>query len=810
MENLIRDIRYGVRVLRNKPGFAIVAILTLALGIGANTAIFSVVNGVLLRPLPYTDPDALVMVWHDYTRIDGPIDEWASPDNFFDWRDQNEVFDGMFALDGAGPTLTGLDEPEMLRGAAASWDAFAIMGVRPLHGRGFLPEEDGANAEPVVVLGYDLWQRRFSGDPAVVGTAITLDGVPNTVVGIMPQGFAFPIVPGADVFLPLGIDATNACGRGCVTLRAIARMKDGVSLELAQANMDAVAARLEAEYPAANNGVGIWLEPVHERIVGPVRAGLWMLLGAVGFVLLIACANVANLMLTRASGRHREVAIRVAIGAGSAQIFRQMLTESLLLATAGGGLGLLVAMWGVDLLISLMPSGAPRFDQVTVDGTAFLFTLGITGATGLLFGVVPALRAARPQLNASLKDGSLGAGAGQGSSRLRGALVVAEVALALTLLIGGGLMLRSFATLSNVDPGFDADNVLTQQLFLPPASYADGTAIMGFVDEVIDRTRALPGVVDAGVTYTLPLAGQDADTGFLIEGAAPVPEGGRNPVTWFRPATPGYLAAMKMRLVRGRWLQDADHAEAPLVVMINEASARRYWPETEPVGGRIAFGRDEAGELVWRQVVGIAEDTKHFGLDQGERPAMYIPFHQAPRAFMSLVIRTTGDPMQLARSVQAEVWEIDTDLAVTGVASMNEVISRTVAVPRLLMSVLAVFAGAAMILAAIGIYGVISYGVAQRTREIGVRIALGAKRADVLRLVVGGGMALMSGGIVLGLAASLMLSRFLESLLFEVGARDPVTFVMVPVGLTLVALVACYIPARRAARVDPIVALRYE
>ncbi len=810
MENLIRDIRYGVRVLGNKPGFAVVAILTLALGIGANTAIFSVVNGVLLRPLPYADPDALVMVWHDFTRIDGPIDEWASPDNFFDWRDQNEVFDGMFALGGAGPTLTGIDEPEMLSGAAASWDAFDIIGVRPEHGRGFLPEEDANNAEPVVVLGHGLWQRRFGGDPAVVGTAITLDGVPTTVVGIMPEGFAFPIVSGADVFLPLGIDATNACGRGCVTLRAIARMKDGVSLEQAQANMDAVAARLEAEYPAANNGVGIWLEPVHERIVGPVRAGLWMLLGAVGFVLLIACANVANLMLARASGRHREVAIRVAIGAGSSHIFRQMLTESLLLAAAGGGLGLLVAMWGVDLLILLMPAGAPRLDQVTVDATAFLFALGTAAATGLLFGVVPALRATRPNLNESLKDGSQGAGAGQGGSRLRGALVIAEVALALTLLIGGGLMLRSFVTLINVDPGFDADNVLTQQLFLPPATYADGTAIMGFVDEVIDRSLALPGVVDAGVIYTLPLAGQDEDTGFLIEGMAPAPEGERNPVTWFRPVTPGYPAAMKMRLVRGRWLQDADHTAAPLVVMINEASARRYWTDTEPVGSRVTLGRDDAGEWVWREVVGIAEDTKHFGLDQGERPAMYIPFHQAPRAFMNLVLRTTGDPMQLARSVQAEVWEIDADLAVTSVASMNDVISGTVAVPRLLMSVLAAFAGAAMILAAIGIYGVMSYGVAQRIPEIGVRMALGAKSTDVLRLVVGRGMALMFAGIVLGLAASLVLSRFLESLLFEVGAHDPLTFVLVPIILTVVALVACYVPALRASRVDPIVALRYE
>ena len=810
MENLIQDIRYGIRALRTRPGFTFVAVVTLALGIGANTAIFSVVNGVLLRPLPYENPDALVMVWHDFTRIDGPIDEWASPDNFFDWRDQNDVFDGMFALGGIGPTLTGLDEPEMLSGATVSWNAFEIMGVRPDHGRGFLPEEDTANADPVVVLGHDLWQRRFNGDPAVVGTAIILDGVPNTVVGVMPEGFAFPIVSGGDIFAPLRTDATNACGRGCVTLRVIARMENGVSLEQAQANMDAIAVQLEAEYPRANSGVGVWIEPLHERIVGPVRAGLWVLLGAVGLVLLIACVNVANLLLARASGRHREVAIRVAIGAGSSRIFRQMLTESLLLAIAGGALGLVVGMWGVDLLVSLMPAGAPRFDQVTVDTSALLFTFGVAAATGLLFGVLPALRAARPQLSESLKDGSQGAGAGHGSLRLRGALVVAEVALAMTLLIVGGLMVRSFVTLTSVDPGFDASNVLTQQLFLPPTSYADNASVIAFTDEMLERARALPGVVDAGVIFTLPMANQDSDTGFLIEGMAPAAEGERNPVTWFRPVTPGYSAAMKMRLAAGRWLEETDHGEAPLAVMINEAAARRYWSEIEPVGSRITFGRDDAGEFIWREVVGIAEDTKHFGLDEEERPAMYVPFAQAPRRFMNLVMRTTSDPMQLARSVQAEIWEIDSSLAVTGVSSMRDVVSGTVAVPRLFMSVLAAFAGSAMMLAAIGIYGVMSYSVVQRTREIGVRIALGAEAGDVVRLVVGRGMALMLCGVAIGLVAALAVSRFLDSLLFGVGARDPLTFLLVPIGLIVVAVVACYVPALRACRIDPIIALRYE
>jgi len=804
MENLLHDIRYGFRVLRNRPGFTIVAVLTLALGIGANTAIFSVVNGVLLRPLPYADPDSLVMVWQDHTRIEGPIDEWASPDNFFDWRDNNDVFSGVIVLGGFGPTLTGDDDPEMLSGARVSHNAFEVMGVEPVAGRGFLPGDDTATSAPVVVLGYELWQRRFDGDEAVVGTTLTLDGAPATVVGVMPPDFAFPIVAGRDIFAPSRLDASNSCGRGCVTLRVIARLEDGVLLETAQANMDTIAAGLEAEYPGANSGVGVFLEPLHERIIGPFRAGLWMLLGAVGFVLLIACANVANLMLARATGRRREVAIRVAIGAGQRRIFRQMLTESLLLAFAGGGLGLLVALWGVDLLGSLVPDGMARFDQIGLDPTALLFTLLVAVATGVTFGIIPALKASKPQLNESLKEGGA-AGAGQGGLRLRALLVVAEVALAVTLLIGGGLLVRSFVSLINVDPGFDADNLLTQQLFLPRASYGEPAQIISFVDELVERAESLPGVTGAGVISTLPLSGNNSDAGFLIEGTPRPQEGERSPVAWYRPVTTGYFSTMKMRLVGGRLFTRADQREAPLVAVINEAAARRYWGNDDPIGTRITFGGDE-----WREVIGVVADTKHFGLDEAERPATYLPYAQMPQRFMSLVMRTSGDPMLLARSVQAEVWEIDPTLAVAGAATMNDVIAETVAVPRLVMAVLAVFAGSAMLLAAIGIYGVMSYHVGQRTREIGVRIALGADSGSVLRLVVGRGMALMGAGLGVGLVLALVLSRFLESLLFEVSARDPLTFVLVPVVLAAVALLACYLPALRASRVDPIVALRYE
>ena len=790
-------------MLRKKPGFAAVAILTLALGIGATTAIFSVVNGVLLRPLPYADPDELVMVWQDYTRIGGPIDEWADPNNFFDWRDHNEVFDGMFVLDGFAPTLIGVDEPRMLNGAAISYNAFDVMGIEPLVGRGFFPEEDTATGEFVVVLGYSFWQRHFNADEAVLGSTINFSGGPATIVGVMPEDFAFPVVTGGDIFAPLRIDETNACGRQCVTLRAIARMSDGVSLAQAQSNMEAVAARLAEEH-AENRDIGIYLEPLADRVLGAFRGGLWMLLGAVGFVLLIVCANVANLMLARATGRQREVAIRVAMGAGRGRVFRQMLTESVMLALAGAAIGVVVALWGVDLLVALIPAGTTVFESVAVDRTALAFTLLIGMGTGLLFGLVPALRAARPQFHDSLKEGTGGAGSGLGGQRYRSTLVVAEVALALMLLIGGGLMLRSFVTLITVDPGFDADNVLTQQIFLPATSYGSAPLQSAFVDELVGRVENLPAVESAGVINTLPLAGNNVDTGFVIEGRPREP-GARAPVTWYRPVTPDYFTTMRMRLARGRWFDDRDHGEAPQVVMINEAAVRRYWPDEDPVGARITFGGEN-----YREVIGVVGDTKHFGLDQDERPATYLPFAQTPRPFMSLVVRTSGDPMALARSVQAEVRDIDSDLAVSGVASMRDVVSGTVAFERLVMALLVGFAGSAMTLAAIGIYGVMSYNVEQRTQEIGVRVALGADRGDVLKLVVGKGMRLTLAGVGIGLVASLALSRFLESLLFEVSATDPWTFVLVPVALALVSLLASYIPARRASRVDPIVALRYE
>jgi putative ABC transport system permease protein len=802
MEDLLSDLRYGLRLLRQRPGFAAVAILTLAIGTGANTAIFSVVNSVLIRPLPYEDPGELTMVWQDLARIDGPEREWATPDNFFDWRDQNEVFDGMFALGGWGPTLLGMDRPEQLNGAVTSFDALTLLGLEPILGRTFRPEEDTAASELVVVLGHSLWQRRFAGDPSVLGKTITLDSQPATIVGVLPPDFDFPIVQDPEILAPLRIDRTNTCGRGCYTLRVIARLKDGVVFERAQADMTAIAARLEQDYPDENRGVGIRLVPLHEQVVGPMRTALLVLLGAVGLVLLIACANVANLLLARATDRERELATRVALGASRARLLRQLLTESLLLAALGAALGLVLGLWGVDLLVSLVPDSVPRFREVSVDAPTLAATSAVAALAGLAFGLLPGLRASSPSLQRSLKEGGRGTDGG-GNRRFRDTLVVVEVALALTLLVGAGLLMRSFASLVRVDPGFDADNVLVSQLNLVGVAYDETTDRVSFVDRLLTRVRALPGVEGAGVVYALPLGGADADANFTIEGRPPPPPQ-QAPVAWYRPVSHDYFETMKMRLARGRWFEATDGAEATPVVLVNEAAAERYWPNEDPLRSRVRIGG------VLRQVVGVVADTRHFGLDQAPRPAMYFPSPQLPLRFTNLVVRTSGEPTALASSVRAAVAEIDPTLAIANVASMREVISDTVAAPRLITILLGVFALSALALAAIGLYGVMSYTVGQRRHEIGIRTALGAEAGDVVRWVVGRGMLLLVIGAAVGLTLSLALFRFLESLLFGISATDPTTFLAGAVVLAAVALVACYLPARRAASVDPMVALRHE
>ena len=690
METLISDIRYGFRLLLHEPGTTVVAVLTLALGIGTMTAIFSVVNGVLLRPLPYDAPDELVMVWQDHTRrrVNGPATEWASPDNFFDWREQNEVFDGMFALGGWGPTLSGADEPEQLNGAVASHDVFTILGIDPVLGRGFRPEEDAANTELVVVLAHSLWQRRFSGSRDVLGATLTLDGQPATVIGVMPPELDFPIISKPEIFAPLQIDSTNACGRGCVTLRVVARLKEAGNLEGARSDMNTIAARLEQQYPEENLGVGVTLVPLHEQIVGDMRAALWVLLGAVGLVLLIACANVASLMLARGADREREVATRIAMGASRARLFRQFLTESLLLAALGSSMGLVLALWGVDFLLSLVPQSVPRFAEVTVDGRALGFTLVVAVLTGLAFGLVPAVSASKPNLHRSLKEG--GRGSSGGSQRFRSALVIFEVAMALTLLVCAGLLIRSFASLMQVDPGFDTRGVLAAQLNLVGPAYKERPARASFVDRLIERVEALPGVEGAGVIYVLPMANANADAGFLIEGRPP-PRPGQTPVAWYRPVSPGYFETMRMRHARGRLFRTGDDADAPPVVLINEAAAARYWPNEDPLLSTVRFGGAS------RRVVGVVLDTKHFGLDQAARPAMYFPYAQLPMRFMNLLVRASGSPEDLAPAVRSAVWDIDPGLAVANVTTMDAVVAETVAEPRVVTTLLVVFALSALV-----------------------------------------------------------------------------------------------------------------
>jgi putative ABC transport system permease protein len=801
METLFADVRFGLRLLLQKPGLTLVAVLTLALGVGANTAIFSVVNGVLLRPLPYAEPENLLMVWQDHSRLEGSATEWASFENFSDWREQSEVFGGVFAFGNYTATLR-MPEPEQIQGASVSHDALSILGIAPLLGRGFRPEEDSPKAELVALLSHSLWQRSFGSDRGVLGQRITLGEAPATVIGVLPPNTMFPHISDPEIFVPLRIDPSTSCGRGCVNLRVVARLASGVSLERASADMEAIALRLEREYPEENRGVGVNLVPLHEQLVGTLRPALLALLGAVSFVLLIACANVASLLLARAVEREKEVATRVAMGAGRARLLRQLLTESFLLALAGASLGAVIALWGVDVLLALVPGGFPRLEEVTVDRRVLGFTLALAAASAFLFGLVPALRGSKPDVHRCLKEGARGSSRG-GAHRFRRALVVLEVALALSLLVGASLLLESFRTLTRVDPGFDPKNLLTAGLDLSSSTYDDPSRRIAFLELLQERASGLAGAESAGAVFALPMGGADADAGFLIEGKTP-PEPRGAWVAWYRPVTPSYFATMRMRLSRGRFLRESDDAEAPPVVLVNELATRSYWPNEDPLLSRVRIGG------AWRQVVGVVEDTRHFGLDRSDRPAMYFPYAQLPQRSMNLVVRAESDPESLAVPLRRALAEIDPRMALADLRPLEEVISGTVATPRVTSVLFAVFALSALALSAIGLYGVLSYSVGSRIREIGIRMALGANKADVLRQTVGEGVLLLGLGTAIGLGVAFVLSRLLASLLFRVSPTDPFSFLGAFAVLAAVAILACYLPARRAARVDPIVVLRYE
>ncbi len=807
MPALTQDLRLAARLLARAPLFTAVAAGTLALGIGANTAIFSFVQGVLLEPLPYPRPERLLTVWEDHTGRGGPEQEWTGLSALEDWQAESRPFQGLAGFAGWGPNLTGAGEAERLAGLAVSDEYFQVLGVEPAYGRVFLPAEGLAGAERVVVLSDALWRQRFGADPALLGRAILLNGEPHSVVGILPAGAAAPIGTTAAVFRPLRHDSTQP-DYGNYYIRVIGRLRPGMSAEAARGDMERVFAALAERQPESYRDVRPRLLPLLDTVVGPAKRALLVLFGAVGLVLLIACANVAHLLLVRASARGREMAIRSALGARRRQIVRQLMTESLLLAGGGGALGLLLGTWGIGLLRALAPAGAPRLEGVGIDLPVFAFTLAASLLAGLLFGLVPALQAARPDLARSVKEGSRGAGSGTAARRLRGALVAGEVALSLTLLVAAGLLIQSFVRVLAVDPGFRPRNLLLARLALPDASYPEEAQVVSFYDQVLERLAARPGVEAAAAVSVAPLSGNETDWSFLIEGA-PLPEPGHEPATPYRAATPGSFRALGIPVLRGRAIAPADRAGAPPVVVVNESFAERWFPGQDPLGRRIRMGGLDS-ERPWMTIVGLVGDVRHRGLDQPPRGEVFLPHAQLAAGAMTLVVRTAGDPLALVPALRAEVRALDRDVPLDGVETMEAVVASSVATSRFTTVLLLAFAGIALVLAAVGIYGVTAYTVAQRAHEIGVRMALGADRRRVLGLVVRQGMAPTLAGIALGLAGALAATRALGALLFEVTPHDPATFAGVAVLLAAVALLANILPARSATAVQPVAALREE
>jgi len=802
MKTLLKDLAYGARMLRKSPGFTAAAVATLALGIGANTAIFSVVNGVLLRPLQYADADRLVMIWEN-NHAKGWDTFSVAPANFVDWRQQAKSFAGLIAAGGASFTLTGADEPELLEGARVSADLFSVLGMQPMLGRGFLPEEDVPGKNHVVVLGHGLWQRRFGGDPAVVGRGIVLGGEPYTIVGVAAPEFTFR---GADLYAPIAFSAEELSHRGSHYTIVVGRLASGATLAAAQTEMDGIADRLRAQYPDSNAGWGTSVISLQEQVVGGVRPALLMLLGAVAFVLLICCANVANLLLARGVGRHREIAIRAALGAGRARIVRQLLTESVLLAAIGGGLGVLLAAWGIDLLQAANPDSVPRLRAIGMDTSVAGFTVGLSLLTGLLFGLYPALQASRSDLSGALKEGGRTGEAGVGRRRARSALVVSEVALALVLLIGAGLMLRSFDRVLHVAPGFRPEHVLTLATDLPAARYAQPEQRVGFYRDMVERLRVIPGVeAAAAVTYP-PLSGGDLLYSFQIEGRPQSPDG-IDPSANYAAVTSDYFRVLGIPLLRGRAFSEQDSGSGAAVAIIDETFARRFFPGEDPIGKRVLITNSNSA---WREIVGVVGSVTHYALESGPTLAIYEPHAQNPVPEMTIVLRTPSDPAGVVGAAKAAFHAVDPMQPVASIRTMEEVLSAAVAPRRFPLVLIVVFAGVALVLALLGLSGVIAYTVSQRTHEIGVRLALGACRSDVVHMIVRQGARLVLVGIGTGVVASLLLTQLATKLLFGVSATDPATFTVVPLLLAGAALLASWLPARRAAKVDPMSALRAE
>ncbi|HEV2915216.1 MAG TPA: ABC transporter permease [Pyrinomonadaceae bacterium] len=811
MGTLWQDLRYGLRTLSKTPGFTLAAVLALSLGIGANSAIFSVANAVLLRPLPYHEPERLVMIYGNLFKP-GLDEIGASPPEVKDYREQAHVFERLACYTEGGFNLSGEGEPERISGAFVSADLFPVLGVGPFVGRTFNVEEDQPGSDQVVVLSHKLWQRRFNADPGVVGKSIGINGKSLTVIGVMPAGFQFPDSE-IEIWKPLALDAEDWSenSRGSHYLNVIARLKPGVTQAQAQTEVQNIAERIRQQHSENyDNGFGAKIVSRHEQVVGQIRPVLLILLGAVGFVLLIACANVANLLFARAATREREMAIRTALGAGRGRIIRQLLTESLLLAVAGGALGLLLALWGVDLLVALAPNDIPRLGEVGLDLRVLGFTVMVSLVTGVLFGLAPALRLSKPDLQESLKDGARGAGEGFRRQRMRNLLVVSEVALSLVLLIGAGLMIRSFIQVQKISPGFNPERVLTMRLSLPQSKYAEPQQQRAFFRQLVGRVEALPGVESVGAVNFLPLSKTGNMWSFAIEGRG----NAVGPNLNFRMISPDYFRTIGIPLKRGRQLTEQDREGAPPVAVINETMARTFFPGEDPIGKRLKLA-SESSPFPWLSIVGVVGDVRHYGLDEEAKPELYVSYLQPllPNFNVSslfLAVRTGAEPAGLTAAVRKEVAALDKDQPIADIKTMEARLSDSVAPRRFNMLLLGIFAALALALSIVGIYGVMSYAVTQRTHEIGVRMALGAQTRDVLRLVVGQGMILALAGVALGLVGAFALTRVMTSLLFGVSPSDPTTFALVAIVLAAVALVACLIPARRATRIDPMEALRYE
>jgi putative ABC transport system permease protein len=800
MRTLLQDIRYGVRVLRQNLGFTAVVTLTLALGMAATTVLFSVVNAVLLRPLPYPQSERLVRLW-DRNEATGALFFSVSPPSYFDWREQSRAFEEMGAYREDGFNLAADGEPERVAGARVTASLLRVLGVSPALGRAFVEEEDSPGGARAVILTHGLWQARFGGDPSVVGRALVINGEPHTVVGVMPRGFVLPQQAQVRLLVPFALERDEQ-ERGSHFLRVLARLKPGVTPEQARAEMGSIAQGLERQYPKTNEGFGVSLRTLHEATVGDVRTALLVLLGAVGMLLLVACANVANLLLARALGRQRELAIRASLGAGRWRLARLLLTEGVLLALLGGTLGLLLAVWSLDLLVAVSPAALPRSSEIAIDARVLAFSLAVSLAAGLFFGLFPALHSFRANLSGLLKSGGRSAG-GRVGRRARNLLVVSEMALALVLLVGAGLLVRSFVGLQSVDPGFDPGGVLTAEVTPLQAKYPQGKQRAAFYRALLERVAALPGVESAAATHRLPLNGNSAFP-LIVEGAAR--EGGNVPVINYRSVTPDYFRALAVPLLRGRLFNEQEAWETGAAVIINQSAAAKFFPGGDALGRRVAT---RAGGP-WVEVVGIVADVREEGLGLDPQPALYLPYAQTPVPAMTLLVRAASDPQNLTAAVRSQVLQVDAGQPIANVRTLEQFLSEVSAQPRFNTTLLGVFALLALGLATVGVYGVVSYTVAQRTRELGIRVALGAQRRDILRLVLGHGLLLVLAGVGLGVAAAFMLTRFLSSLLFGVAATDPLTFVLTPLLLAAVALAASFIPARRATRVDPLVALRYE